>query len=439
MRALAALLLCGAALAQERAFVEVTAEKDAYYVRERIHLKLRFGYDREFFRTHAVPLFAREMEVPVQVQAQLPGRQTVNANVRLLGPTFALNDGVLKANSSAEETRDGCVFTIVEALYAHGRSEPGDVTIAAPTLRYGYATEFEEDFVSGRVPKDPKQEVVAGAALTLRVLPLPDEGRPPEFNGAVGRFTVSAKASRTSLAVGDPLTLWLKIKGDGNVQGPDLELPGFHRLGIVHKDLVGYQADCHLKLLSADVKEIPAIPFAFFDPGPPAGYRVVHTDPIPLEVRAGPAPEPPSPPPAPRDPFPIAVVVVAVAIAAAAVALWARSRRSVAPLDPYRVRLAEALAALRGARPGPGLADTLAELLAAYLECPPAAVIGADLPTRLAGRGLAPGLAARVAATLERLVAARYGGGHAGEEDFAALLPELEAALAPTVRAGSPR
>jgi hypothetical protein len=430
------LLLTGAALAQERAFVDLTASKDSYYVGEHIVLKLRFGYDRDFFRTNAVPLFAREMEVPVQVQAQLPGRQTVNANVRPLGPTFALNDGVLKANSSAEETRAGRVFTIVESLYTYGRSEPGDVTIAAPVLRYAYATEFDEDFVTGRVAKDPKQEVVNGAPLKLRILPLPEEGRPREFNGAVGRFAVSAKASRTSLAVGDPLTLSLKIKGEGNAQGPDLDLPGFHRLGIVHKDLVGYQADYHLKLLSADVKEIPAIPFAFFDPGPPAGYRVIRTDPIPLEIRGGPAPEPPSPLPERRDPFPIMVVVAAVVIAAAAVALWARSRRRVAPPDPHRLRLEQALATLRATRKGPGLADSFAEFLAAYLRCPPAAVIGPDLPARLTAQGMDRGLATRAAATIERLVAERYGGGLGGREDLAALLPEIEAA---TVRAGSPR
>ncbi|MFI5401979.1 MAG: BatD family protein [Planctomycetota bacterium] len=431
-------LVCGLALAQERAFVEVTAEKDAYYVGEVIRLKLRFGYDRDFFRTNAVPLFAREMEVPVQVQAQLPGRQTVNKNVHPLGPTFALNDGVMKANSSVEEMRDGRVFTIVESLYGYGRSEPGEVTIAAPTLRYGYATEFEEDFVSGRVPKDPKQEVVAGAVLTLQVLPLPEEGRPPEFDGAVGHFTVSADVNAKTVDVGKTLRLTFRIKGHGNAMKERLDLPGFHIYGTYYMD-GGQTTVSNIAPLSADVKEIPGIPFAFFDPGPPAGYRVVRTDPIPLEVRGGPAPEPPAPPPARRDLVPIAAAVVAAAIAAVAIALWVQSRRRVAPPDLRSVRLAEALAALRGARPGPALADALADLLAAYLECPPAAVIGPDLSVRLAGRGLAPGLAARTAATLERLVAARYGGSHAGEEDLAALLPELEAALAATVRAGSPR
>ncbi len=431
MRLFAVLFCCGAALAQERAFVEVTAEKEQYYVGERMELNLRFGYDRDFFEMNAVKLFAREMEVPVQVQAQMPGLHSV---AHLLGPTFGLNDGVLKANLGAEETRDGRVFAIVESIFDYTRSESGELTIAAPTLRYAYATEFDEDFVTGRVAKDPRQEVVAGAPLTLRILPLPEEGRPPEFKDAVGRFTVSAEASRTSLAVGETLVLKLKIKGNGNVSGPDLQLPGFHLLGIIHKDVVGYVADYHLKLLSADVKEIPAIPFAFFDPGPPAGYRVVRTDPIPIEVRGPAAADPPAPPTArPDDGTPITAFVVAalVVAASAALVLWRRARRRVTPPDPDAVRVREALATLRRrvASPGTELADALTEFLAAYLDCPSSAVIGPDLPARLVSAGLASDLASRAAATVERLVAARYGGDVISDAAVSELVADLHTLL----------
>jgi hypothetical protein len=199
VRLLALLLLAGAALAQERAFIELTAGKDAYYDGEAIQLTLRFGYDRDFFREHAVPLFARPMDVPVQVEARLPGRQ---ASAPAKGPRFGLNDVVVTAHASAEETRDGRSFTVVETQWTYGPSLVGEAVIAAPTLRYSYATEFDEDFVTGRVPRNPNQEVVSGKPLKFRILPLPAEGRPPGFSGAVGRFAVSAAASRTSVAVG---------------------------------------------------------------------------------------------------------------------------------------------------------------------------------------------------------------------------------------------
>ncbi|HEX5135684.1 MAG TPA: BatD family protein [Planctomycetota bacterium] len=430
--------LCGAALGQERAFVEVTAEKDAYYVREPVHLRLRFGYDRDFFRDHAVRLFAREMDVPVQVQARLPGQRTFDPNDRPKGPTFALNDDVIQANAATEEMRDGRVFVIVEMRRDFVPSEPGDVDIPAPTLRYAYATEFHEDFVAGRVAKDPKQEVVSGEALKLKILPLPEEGRPPGFKGAVGRFTVSAEASRTSLAVGETLVLKLKIEGDGvRMVPPDLNLPGLHVLGALHKDTsTSTRVTYDLKALSADVKEIPAIPFAFFDPEPPAGYRVVRTDPIPLDVRpapGGPASSGSKPPPAEASPT-LVPWFLGAAAAVVALLLWLRfRRRPEAEPDPEALRLREAFAALKArvAGGGPGLADAFADFLAAYLKCPRAAVIGPDLAARLLARGFPEPLAARAAALLEHLVAARYGAGGVSAGEVAAVVDGIEAALPP--------
>ncbi len=429
-RLLAVLFLCGSAFAQERAFVEVKAPKDAYYVRELVELKLRFGYDRDFFRTNAVPLFARPMDVPVQVKAELPGGPApIDRGVPHRGPKFALNNGVVPATSTSEETREGRVFTIVELLYDYAASEPGEVTIAAPTLHYAYATEFDEDFVTGPVAKNPKHEVVSGEPLALRILPVPDEGQPPEFEGAVGHFTVSAEASTKTVEVGRTLGLTFRIRGLGAAMKRRFDLKGFHVYGTVYSGR-GATAEVSIAPLSTNVTEIPSIPFAFFDPGPPAGYRVVRTDPIPIHVTGPPAPRPPPPPPVWEVPLRIWPIVVALAVVAAAIAfLLARSRRRVELPDPHRVRVTGALEKLRRTGPGPGLADAFAEFLAAYLRCPPAAVIGPDLPARLAEEGLAPGLATRAAETLERLVAARYGGGLGGAEQLGTLLADLEAAI----------
>jgi hypothetical protein len=122
---------------------------------------------------------------------------------------------------------------------------------------------------------------------------------------------------------------------------------------------------------------------------------------------------------------------VIIVIVLAAIAARRRRRRRAAPPDPRRLRIEQALATVRAH----GDADTFADLLAEYLECPVAAVIGPDLPARLAARGMKPALAARAAAALERLVAARYGGGLGGQEELRALLPEIEAAIG---GAGSP-
>lgn len=50
----------------------------------------------------------------------------------------------------------------------------------------------------------------------LEVLPLPKEGRPESFGGAIGQFSMSAKASPKSAGPGEPVILSLSIEGRGN-------------------------------------------------------------------------------------------------------------------------------------------------------------------------------------------------------------------------------
>jgi hypothetical protein len=432
VRALAALALCGATLAQERAFVEVTAPKDAYYVGERVPLTLRFGYDRAFFEAHAVPLFPRRTDVLLHVQAQVPGGPAEAPSPR--GPTFALNDGIVEAEPLPDEIRDGRTFAVLAWRRRLAPAEAGDLVVPAPTLRYVHATVFEEDFVAGRIAKDPRDAVVRGAPLTLRILPLPEEGRPPGFAGAVGRFTIAAQCGDTSVDAGEIFGLTVTIRGDGDATLSRLDIKGFHVFGTAYKG-EGKTAILDIAALSSDIREIPAIPFAFFDPGPPAGYRVVRTEPIPLEVRPRAKETPPTPPPPAAEDATSAVLLVVVGLLVAIVAgllgwLHLRSGREPPP-DPEAARVREALATLRArvASGGSEPAEAFAAFLAAYLKCAPAAVIGPDLASRLVARGFPEDLASGTAATLERLVAARYGAGGMAADDLAPLLAGIEALL----------
>ena len=50
--------------------------------------------------------------------------------------------------------------------------------------------------------------------VTLRALPLPD-GAPPEFRGAIGRFSLTGKATPSEVRPGDLVTLTLDLRGKG--------------------------------------------------------------------------------------------------------------------------------------------------------------------------------------------------------------------------------
>ena len=59
-------------------------------------------------------------------------------------------------------------------------------------------------------------ELIASNQLTIHVHNLPTDGRPANFTGAIGQFTVTGTAQPQSVAVGEPVTLRFTVSGQGN-------------------------------------------------------------------------------------------------------------------------------------------------------------------------------------------------------------------------------
>src|SRR5262249_10907865 len=66
-------------------------------------------------------------------------------------------------------------------------------------------------------PGDTKAVEVRSEPTRLTVLPLPEQGKPADYAGAVGRFEFGLEAKPTELDVGDPITLRMEISGSGNL------------------------------------------------------------------------------------------------------------------------------------------------------------------------------------------------------------------------------
>jgi hypothetical protein len=433
------------------AFIDVSAPRDTYFVHEAIPLRLRFGVEDGFLSTSMVQLFPRRLDVPVQVQTpwleRLPGSPPTERGGRELG--FAFSDSVAAA-SAQQRTVDGKQFTVLEIQRTHRADDPGELVIPAPLLRFAYATRFREDFVNGRMGLDRRDAFVRGKKLTLRIQPLPAKGRPPEFTGGVGRFTVHATAKPRDIEVAQSFKLVLHIEGQGNLESlapPRLDqLAGFHVLGMVddkssspHRTVTWDMAP-----LNATIKEVPPIVFAFFDPTPPAGYRTEETQPIPLRVRPLPegarakllaADKARRPVPGVNDifdikplagvthanaslhpsPAPRWILLLSPLLLVLGIRLWLRSRTpNQGHLDCARARAAAATFRARidstDTNTDTDITGALAEFLAALLGCSAAGVITPDLKAQLQARGIPEELATRAASLLESLVAAQYGG-----------------------------
>lgn len=74
--------------------------------------------------------------------------------------------------------------------------------------------------------RDVKYDI-ASNELSVDVLPLPDQGKPASFNGAVGNFNFSVDVSKKKLKANDAINLKLRVSGQGNLHLVDLVKPVF--------------------------------------------------------------------------------------------------------------------------------------------------------------------------------------------------------------------
>jgi len=81
------------------------------------------------------------------------------------------------------------------------------------------------DEMMGRV--DVREVPVVAEPMPIEVFPVPEEGKPADFGGAVGKWNLEVTAKPTDVAVGDPVTLTIKVSGTGNIDTvPPVQLKG---------------------------------------------------------------------------------------------------------------------------------------------------------------------------------------------------------------------
>lgn len=168
-----------------------------------------------------------------------------------------------------------------------------------------FAPDFFQKFFSQGLVGAQARELVS-EPLTLTAEPLPPEGKPPGFSGAVGRFGVSAAVDRSRVKAGDAVNLTVTVSGTGNLKAagePRLpELPAFRvydtvsGLNIDKKGDVVQGSKVFRTVLVPKVSgtlEIPPVTYSYFDPEK-RRYLEASTLPIRLAVEPGAAGSGPS-------------------------------------------------------------------------------------------------------------------------------------------------
>ena len=171
----------------------------------------------------------------------------------------------------------------------------GTLTIPALTFHFAARRRSNDPFDSFLF--QPTESLFRSSQpISIHVKDLPAQGRPPEFDGAVGRYTLSVKTDRTETKVNDAVGLKVEIEGQGNISTLSLPripaLPDFKQYDPKVQEspharsgtMVGKKSwDYVLIPLAAGTQEIPPVRFAFFDPKT-ASYQVLQSQPIRLKV-----------------------------------------------------------------------------------------------------------------------------------------------------------
>jgi hypothetical protein len=146
---------------------------------------------------------------------------------------------------------------------------------------------------------EPAQEMsVTAPALEIQVKPLPVEGRPDGFSGAIGKFEFAATGTPDRVKIGEPVSMTLTVKGSGNFdrigQPPLAEPEGWTTYSAKQKFDDGGNAGTEgVKTFDLPVTPtakktaMPVFAFSFFDPEA-AKYVTLKSAAAPLNVEGEP-------------------------------------------------------------------------------------------------------------------------------------------------------
>ena len=143
------------------------------------------------------------------------------------------------------------------------------------------------------------RRLVSAPGRTVVVKPLPAEGRPADFSGLVGAYSLSGSLDTDACAPGDIVNLRWELRGPGaeDLAEPPSVAPG--REFKVYPPRVEAREEGRLAVsqalvpVSTNAAAVAALPLSVFDPAAGA-YRTLAAGPFPLRV----AEKPPEPDPA---------------------------------------------------------------------------------------------------------------------------------------------
>jgi len=264
-------------------FGDLIVPKRTVYVGEVVPIELRFYYDARF---------------PVR----LPNH-----------PGFS-GDGFTVMNFSKPGERqqeiDGRLYNVVIFQTALTAAKAGTLEVPAATMesQIQVPSRHQPDSffggLLGQFGMDAQMVTVSTNPVKLEVKKLPKDGRPDDFSGAIGQFSMQADTSTKKAGPGDPITLTVTVSGRGNFDAmgaPTLTeaeawrtYPPGEKFTASASDPIGFNGEKAFDftlVARQDTQKTPAAIFSYFDPAVEK-YVTLKTVPIVVDAKGGGAPTP---------------------------------------------------------------------------------------------------------------------------------------------------
>ena len=176
----------------------------------------------------------------------------------------------------------------------------GELNIEPLTLDVPIDVRTNKRDFFGRYLMTRVNKTISAGKRTIKVKPLPQQGRPDNFTGAVGEFDFEVTASRTQLDANESLELKISVSGEGNLKLFDLPSANLPSALEVFEPIRDDNIRTRRTGMTGSVTEnytivpqykgnypIRPISFSYFDPKTET-YKTLNSSELVIEVENGP-------------------------------------------------------------------------------------------------------------------------------------------------------
>ncbi len=265
-------------LTSSQATAELRLEREEVFVGELHRVELVLELDRGALEREWVLPYQRAGSLPIELR--LPWLRDLEGLRRpsSVGAPSLLINGELWPLSLCEQSSAPTIRSRYALRLEWIAARPGAFELTRGSLHtYRTAATGASDFL-GRPPRLEQELRLALSDVKGVVRALPEAGRPADFSGAVGDFTLEAAVSTRVIQPQAKLSLELGITGSGTWPAPSAPriepLPGLRVLSSSElPDPSGRRFLYELEVLERPPERLEALEWSYFDPRDGGSYR----------------------------------------------------------------------------------------------------------------------------------------------------------------------